>query len=111
MSLLDGSWPWWLGALALSVTTVLFLLLLKVPMGVSGSYARAVDWRRDRDQRKREAPFLDDREALMANVWENDSCVLYLLLAVFALLWTYSVVDAYLKGRRLDQRENGDATR
>ena len=51
---------------------------------------------------------LADPEIVIARLWENDPSILWYLLAAFASLWLYSVVDAYLKGRKLDQLEKGD---
>jgi len=61
--------PWWLSAGALSAITVGFWLVLKRPLGVSGSWARVVMWKSDRAVREAEAPFRDNpalfKDALM----------------------------------------------
>jgi small-conductance mechanosensitive channel len=38
----------------------------------------------------------------------QDFSVLWLLAAAFVLLWLYSVVDAYLTGRKIDRKGEGD---
>ena len=38
----------------------------------------------------------------------QDFFVLWLLAAAFVLLWLYSVVDAYLTGRKIDRKGEGD---
>ena len=40
----------------------------------------------------------------------QDSSALWYLLAAFAVLWLYSVLDAYLAGRKIDQLGKGDLT-
>ncbi|MFH1292573.1 MAG: hypothetical protein ABIJ44_00415 [Pseudomonadota bacterium] len=37
-----------------------------------------------------------------------DFSALWYLLVAFALIWLYSVLDAYLTGRKLDQPGEGD---
>ncbi len=61
---------WWLSALLLSSVTLLFWLLLRRPLGVSGSWARVVTWKDDRALSKAEEPFRENpglfKDALMA---------------------------------------------
>jgi len=57
-------WPWWLGSLALASITVGFWLLLRRPLGVSGSWARIVGWRESRAIEHAEAPFRADTAAM-----------------------------------------------
>lgn len=67
--------PWWLSALALAWVTISFWLLLRRPLGVSGSWARVLTWRDDRKLREAEAPFLNNptllKDALMAATIEE----------------------------------------
>ena len=49
-------WPWWLGSLALAAITIGFWLLLRRPLGVSGSWANIVGWREARTVARAEAP-------------------------------------------------------
>lgn len=62
--------PWWMGAVGLAVMTLGFHLVLKRPLGVSGSWARIVMWRNDRVVAQAEAPFRHNpqllKDALMA---------------------------------------------
>ncbi len=62
--------PWWITAIALAVITIGFYLLLKRPLGVSGSWARVVEWKNDQRLSEEEAPFLNQpklfTDALMA---------------------------------------------
>ncbi len=43
-------WPWWLGAIGLAAVTVLNFLLLGRLLGVSGSWAKVVGWKEDRER-------------------------------------------------------------
>lgn len=47
MSLMLEYWPWWLGALALTVVAVGYFYSLGIPCGVSGVFGRVVDWREE----------------------------------------------------------------
>ncbi len=49
-------WPWWLGSLALAAIAIGFWLLLRRPLGVSGSWANIVGWREARAVARAEAP-------------------------------------------------------
>jgi len=66
----DPFLPWWMTAIALAVLTLGFYLLLKRPLGVSGSWARVVEWQNDQRLSEEEAPFLSQpklfEDALMA---------------------------------------------
>ncbi len=67
--------PWWLGAAGLALITLGFQLVLKRPLGVSGSWARIIMWRNDRIVEKAEAPFRKNpellKDALMAATIEE----------------------------------------
>jgi uncharacterized membrane protein YedE/YeeE len=41
-------WPWWIGALALGCTSVIYLLVMGRLLGVSGSWAKVVYWKENR---------------------------------------------------------------
>jgi len=45
---------------------------------------------------------------IMDRLKTADFSVLWYFLVAFALIWIYSVVDAYLTGRKLDQPGEGD---
>jgi ABC-type dipeptide/oligopeptide/nickel transport system permease component len=49
-----------------------------------------------------ESPYFIDR------LRSADFSTLWYLLMIFAFIWLYSVLDAYLTGRKLDQRGEGD---
>ncbi len=51
---------------------------------------------------------VSDPEALMARISAQDYTLLWCLGVAFAVLWIYAVVDAYMGGRKMDQRETGD---
>jgi uncharacterized protein len=38
-------WPWWLGGAGLAAVAILFPLLNKAPLGVSGAFSDLFDWR------------------------------------------------------------------
>ncbi len=40
-------WPWWVGGPLLAVVAVLFPVLAKAPLGVSGALARLLHWGRE----------------------------------------------------------------
>ena len=44
-------------------------------------------------------------DEILARIRAEDPFLLWVILAVFAALWLYSVVDAFLKGRRIDSAE------
>lgn len=68
-------WPWWAGALALSLITVGFWYFIRRPLGVSGSWARVVTWRDDKAIADAEAPFRNNptmlQDALMRATMEE----------------------------------------
>ncbi len=43
-------WPWWLGAIGLAAICILNFLLLGRLLGVSGSWAKVVGWKDDRER-------------------------------------------------------------
>lgn len=45
---------------------------------------------------------ITDPEVIMDRIRIQDVTLLWALVAVFVLLWVYSVVDAYIKGREMD---------
>jgi len=49
-------------------------------------------------------------EVIMARLRAEDLTLLWVIGALFAILWIVSVVDAYVKGKQLDSVEHGDAT-
>jgi len=48
---------WWLTAIALSAITLFYWLIIKRPLGVSGSWARIVLWKREAFIKKADQPF------------------------------------------------------
>lgn len=44
-----GYWPWWLGAAALASVAVGFTASMKRSFGISGIYARLLNWREERE--------------------------------------------------------------
>jgi len=44
-------------------------------------------------------------EMIMARLGEQNLTLLWVMTALFILLWVYAVVDAYLGGRRIDKME------
>lgn len=53
---------------------------------------------------------LSDPQVLMARLGNEDFTVLWCLAIAFAIVWIFSVVDAYRGGRKMDLREAGDRT-
>lgn len=49
--------PWWLTSLTLAGITLLYWLVIKRPLGVSGSWARIVLWKREAFIEKADQPF------------------------------------------------------
>lgn len=45
-------WPWWLGGIALGLVTVIYGLLIRKPLGVSGSWSRVASWYEDKHMRQ-----------------------------------------------------------
>ena len=50
---------------------------------------------------------LSDPEMIMAKLRAEDPSTLWYMAAVFILIWFFSVVDAYLGGRKIDKSEEG----
>jgi len=48
---------------------------------------------------------ISDTERIMARLRAEDLTLLWAMAALFLLIWVYSVVDAYMGGRRMDDRE------
>lgn len=82
------------GGIILSVVFGLFvvgiILLARIVSGVLGNSA-AKPW---------------NTKEMIQQLSVADLSLFWLLIAGFALLWFYSVVDAYLIGRRLDRADN-----
>ena len=57
-------WPWWLGALGLGGVSILYLLLIGRLLGVSGSWAKVVAWKENREQLKAAEALVEDTEAM-----------------------------------------------
>jgi hypothetical protein len=53
---------------------------------------------------------LSDPEMIMAKLRAEDPSILWYMAAAFVVIWFYSVLDAYLGGRKLDRSEEGDLT-
>jgi len=51
---------------------------------------------------------LSDPEMIMARLRAEDPSTLWFMAAVFVLIWFFSVVDAYRKGRKIDNSEKGN---
>jgi len=51
---------------------------------------------------------ISDPQALMARLKAEDPTLLWVLGAVFTVIWVYAVVDAYRGGRKMDQVDAGD---
>ena len=49
-----------------------------------------------------------DTEMIMARLRAEDLTLLWAMAVLFVLLWVYSVVDAYVGGRRIDEMEKGN---
>ncbi|MCG6877867.1 MAG: hypothetical protein LJE96_01725 [Deltaproteobacteria bacterium] len=52
---------------------------------------------------------ISDPNALMARLGAEDPAMLWILGVAFAAIWVYAVVDAYVGGRKMDQREAGES--
>ncbi len=63
-------WPWWLGAIGLAAVSVLNFFLVGRLLGVSGSWAKVVGWKDDRERTAELKSLADDRgdmgDALLA---------------------------------------------
>jgi hypothetical protein len=53
---------------------------------------------------------ISDPEMIMARLRAEDPTLLWVIAALFLLIWVYSVVDAYIGGRRIDQMEGRNVT-
>ena len=52
---------------------------------------------------------ISDPNALMARLGAEDPTILWILGVAFAAVWVYSVVDAYVGGRKMDRQEAGES--
>ena len=50
---------------------------------------------------------LSDPEMIMAKLRAEDPSMLWYMAAVFVIIWFFSVVDAYLGGKKIDKSEEG----
>lgn len=57
-------WPWWMGALGLGGVSVLYLVLIGRLLGVSGSWAKVVGWRENREIDKANEALVEDQDAM-----------------------------------------------
>lgn len=69
-------WPWWLGAIGLAAISVLNLALVGCLLGVSGSWAKVVDWKAERVRSA-------EHKALVENKDDMDDALLAETLAEF----------------------------
>jgi len=51
---------------------------------------------------------LSDPEMIMAKLRAEDLSILWYMAAAFVIIWLFSVVDAYLRGRKIDKSEEGN---
>lgn len=70
-------WPWWTGALALGGVSLGYLLLIGKMLGVSGSWAKVVGWKEDRELAR------SARELEQADAGEIEDALLAATLAEF----------------------------
>lgn len=50
---------------------------------------------------------LYDTEAVMERLHGQDLSVLWLIIVLFGIIWIYSILDAFLKGRKIDREKQG----
>lgn len=84
------------GAVLLGSTFILFLV------GIVQLYRTLTSALRETDLSRA------DPQALVKSILSKDAGIFWLLLGVFALLWVYSVLDAFRTGRKMDR--NGVTT-
>ena len=52
---------------------------------------------------------LSDPEMIMDRLRAEDPSTLWFMAAVFVVIWLFSVVDAYRRGRKIDKSEEGES--
>ena len=57
-------WPWWLGAIGLAAVSVLNFILVGRLLGVSGSWAKVVGWKEDRERSAELNALLEDKDEM-----------------------------------------------
>lgn len=57
-------WPWWLGAIGLFAVSMLNLILARRFLGVSGSWAKVVDWKEDRERSAELKALVEDKDGM-----------------------------------------------
>lgn len=66
MSLFQGYWPWWVGAIGLAALTVGFFKVMGATMGISGSVGKLCNARQEHELAKLEGSLAEDPRALDA---------------------------------------------
>ena len=51
---------------------------------------------------------LSDPEMIMAKLRAEDPSILWYMAGAFIIIWLFSVLDAYLKGRKIDGNQEGN---
>jgi len=51
---------------------------------------------------------LSNPEIIMAKLRAEDLSLLWYMAAAFVIIWFFSVVDAYLRGKKIDKSEEGN---
>ena len=52
---------------------------------------------------------LSDPEMIMDRLRAEDPSTLWFMAAVFVVIWLFSVLDAYRRGRKIDKSEEGES--
>ena len=48
-----------------------------------------------------------DPEVIMAKFREEDFTLIWFIIIAFGIVWLYSIIDAFLKGRKIDKEKDG----
>ena len=91
------------GVCILLAVFILFIAVLLLSLSLTLTLFRIID-----DVLKVETIHPGESPYFLDRLRAADYSTLWYLLMFFAVIWLYSVLDAYLTGRKLDQRGEGD---
>lgn len=91
-------WPWWFGAIALTMLSVMYFLMIGRMLGVSGSWAKVVNWRNEKEMEAETAIFFQN-ESISAELMQET-------LAEFGELSDAELKELQLEMQKTSANEN-----
>ena len=81
----------------LAILGIVFLLFLAVIFSVTYTIISILE----------RTPIEPDPEVIMAKFREEDFTLIWFIIIAFGIVWLYSIIDAFLKGRKIDKEKDG----